>query len=69
MDWWLRRPIWMCRYWLSSWAISFALWIIPNRAYATDLRARIHEFRDDAALRVITAREMARVAAETETRG
>ena len=53
---WLRRPIWMLRYWLSSWAITFGLWIMPEPAYARDLRRRIYEFRDEASARILAAR-------------
>lgn len=48
--------MWMVRYWLSAWAINFALWVMPSRASARDLRRRIHEFRDEATVRVLAAR-------------
>lgn len=57
--------MWIVRYWLSAWAINFALWVMPSRSYARDLRRRIHEFRDEATVRVLAAR-FAREAKATE---
>lgn len=55
---WLRQPVWMLRYWISSFAISFALAAMPNRTYARDLRRRIHEFRNEATTSVLAQRIM-----------
>ncbi len=53
---WRTKPIWMVRYHLSAAAINFALWVMPVRPYARDLRRRIHEFRDEATIKVLAHR-------------
>lgn len=58
---WLKHPIFMARYWMSAWAINFALAVMPSRAYSRDLRRRILEFRDEASALVL-ARRFAREA-------
>lgn len=38
---WLERPVWMMRYWVSSWLLSASLAVMPNRRYAADVRAAL----------------------------
>jgi hypothetical protein len=44
---WLTKPIFMVRYWASSWLISLGLLTCPHGPYADELRRRIYALRDE----------------------
>lgn len=53
---WRTSPVFMIRYWLSSWLISAALFIMPSRRYSDELRRRVYQFRNEVMAEVITHR-------------
>ena len=56
MSMWRTQPIWMIRYWLSSFLMSAALRVMPAPLYREELRRRVHGFRDEVIAKVLAHR-------------
>ncbi len=47
---------WNARYWLSRWAMTFGLWVMPRGRYRDELLDRIYALRDKVIVEVLVHR-------------
>lgn len=53
---WLKQPIWMMRYHLSSWLMLAALRVLPASRYRAELQRRVYGLRDEVIVEVLAHR-------------
>ena len=51
-------PIWITRYWLSSWCFSAGLYLCPNRRYSREVRQLLAEHNARVVAEVEAGRAM-----------